>query len=171
MLHMGTGYSHGYGTRLAPPIPHGAFHVEHVNFDLPLTYAVELKPDKDYMAVRKVISRGEPANIQLKPGLVLEGRVVEDATGYPVPGVEVYGTSTQPETSIVDADQRTDDDGRFRFSRLRDQVYSLGTRSGTQPVKSVDVAAGTDTPVEIQVEILSGSSVRAVAPDDVAGKE
>jgi beta-lactamase regulating signal transducer with metallopeptidase domain len=164
-LSISTKYSHGFSTAIGVTGANGEFVVEHVDFDQPVTYAIILKPEKDFVEVRHEFSRGEPVEIQLERGLVLEGRVVEDATGNPVPGVEVYGTSTQPEVSIVDADARTDEAGRFRFTRLRNQVYSLGTRDGANPVRGIEAAASTNGPVEIRVEIQPWSSLRAVAAE------
>jgi hypothetical protein len=168
-LSMSTAYSHGYSTRIGITGANGVFRVEHVDFDQPVTYAVHLEPERDYLEVREFLTGDAPIHIRLQRGNVLEGRVVEDATGHSVPGVKVYATSTQPQTSIVDADTVTDRDGRFRFTRLRDQVYSLGTRDGANPVSRVEVPPGEDSPVEIRVEIQPWSSLRPVAPGESAG--
>jgi beta-lactamase regulating signal transducer with metallopeptidase domain len=168
-LSISTKYSHGFSTTIGVTGANGEFRVEHVDFDQPVTYAIILKPAKDFVEVRHEFSRGERADIQLERGLVLEGQLVEDATGYPIPGVEVYGYSTQPETSIVDADAVTDREGRFRFTRMRDQVYTLGARYGAELREQVQARPGTGEPVELRVELASWSTLRPVAPGGPVG--
>ncbi|MCL4691100.1 MAG: M56 family metallopeptidase [Candidatus Hydrogenedentes bacterium] len=165
-LSVSTKYSHGFSTAIGVTGANGEFRVEHVDFDQPVTYAIILKPDKEFVEVRHEFSRGERADVQLERGLVLDGRLLEDATGYPIPGVEVYAYSTQPETSIVDADAVTDREGRFRFTRMRDQVYQLGARNGANLREQVEARPGMGEPVELRVEMASWSTLRPVAPED-----
>ncbi|GMV95518.1 MAG: hypothetical protein AMXMBFR82_52960 [Candidatus Hydrogenedentota bacterium] len=165
-LSISTKYSHGFSTAIGVTGANGEFVVEHVDFDQPVTYAIILKPEKDFLEVRHEFSRGERADVQLERGLVLEGRLVERETGYAVPGVEVYAYSTQPETSIVDADAVTDREGRFRFTRMQDQVYQLGARDGANLREQVEARPGTGEPVELRVELAQWSTLRPVAPEE-----
>lgn len=158
-----TEYSHTHSTAPSLEGSAGAFRFDNVNPDLPVTYALEIKPARDYQEVRQVVTPGEDVEIRLEPGLTLEGRVIDDATGNPIPGVEVYAMSTQPQSSILDADAVTDASGAFRFTRLRDQQYSVGAREA-QPLSQIEVKAGTAAPIEIRVKIPEWSDLRPAAP-------
>lgn len=158
-----TEYSHTHSTAPSVEGSAGAFRFDNVNPDLPVTYALEITPARDYQAVRQIVAPGENVEIRLETGLTLEGRVIEDATGNPIPGVEVYAISTQPQSSILDADAVTDANGAFRFTRLRNQQYSVGARE-VQPVSPIEAKAGSTAPIEIRVKIPEWSDLRPAAP-------
>lgn len=158
-----TEYSHTHSTAPSVEGSAGTFRFDNVNPDLPVTYALEIKPAHDYQEVRQIVTPGEDVEIRLEPGLTLEGRVIDDATGNPIPGVEVYAISTQPQSSIVDADAVTDTSGAFRFTRLPDQLYSVGARE-VQPITPIEAKAGSTAPVEIRVKIPEWSDLRPAAP-------
>ncbi|MCC6491208.1 MAG: carboxypeptidase regulatory-like domain-containing protein [Candidatus Hydrogenedentes bacterium] len=158
-----TEYSHSHSTAPSLEGSAGAFRFDNVNPDLPVTYALEIKPAREYQEVRQVVTPGENVEIRLEPGLTLEGRVIDDATGNPIPGVEVYAMSTQPQSSILDADAVTDASGAFRFTRLRNQQYSVGTREA-QPLSQIEAKAGSTAPIEIRVKIPEWSDLRPAAP-------
>ncbi|MCC6694058.1 MAG: carboxypeptidase regulatory-like domain-containing protein [Candidatus Hydrogenedentes bacterium] len=158
-----TEYSHTHSTAPSVEGSAGAFRFDNVNPDLPVTYALEIKPARDYQEVRQIVTPGENVEIRLEPGLTLVGHVIDDATGNPIPGVEVYAFSTQPQASILEADAVTAASGAFRFTRLRDQQYSVGARE-VQPISRIEAKAGSTAPIEIRVKIPEWSDLRPAAP-------
>ena len=86
-------------------------------------YTLNVNFPKDYQPIsRRLELDGRPLELRAERGQVLEGRLVEGVTGWPIPRVQLLAwqgsTVTQPEAP-------TDDEGRFRFSALREGVVRL----------------------------------------------
>ncbi len=78
---------------------------------------------------------GPPVEIRLERGHVIEGRVVDAATGRPIPGIAVFVQRPvwkQGEQTYFDAEAKTDDQGRFRFSNLPDGSWQLSDHNGLE---------------------------------------
>jgi hypothetical protein len=136
----------------------GDFRFEHVNPDAPLKYALEIKPESDYQELREEIEPGRTAHLELEKGAVVEGTLVEDTSGLPVPGAEVYAYSRQP-NSLVEAQGRTNEDGKFRFTTMGNYEYRLGARDATE-IEEYLVTPGGHEPVVLRVEIPEGSRLK-----------
>jgi len=105
---------------------------------------------------------GAPLEVRLPEGRMLEGRVVDSVTGRPMPGVEVYAMADfqwrQEQDrdfrvpNHIDADAKTDADGRFRFTRLDEAPYRIHCRSG-RVLREVTIAAeGELAALQLNVE-------------------
>ena len=70
--------------------------------------------------------------MQLLRGFVIEGQVLDDKTGWPVPGVELYVMASDILTDhpVREAEKLTDSRGRFRFSNLENRSYKINFRNG-----------------------------------------
>ncbi len=131
-------------------------------------YFANLNLRKDYQPVDVQLGTvDDPAVVQLKPGHVLEGRVIEAETGYPIPNVKVYA---HPEDWNLGEKYRlkpegpTDAQGRFRFSNLQDRSYEIGATEGVRELDRVIAKPNGDKPLELRVEIASWSKLSSNAP-------
>ncbi len=109
---------------------HGNFRIDDLSAGIG-EYSLVFSPRSYYCPNRFPLSRnGKLMTIMLKRGLVLEGQVLDEATGWPIPGVEVYAMP-QPlgaTASMCEAEGPTDREGRFRFSNLEDRQYQFNAR-------------------------------------------
>ena len=120
--HAGTTWSPGFVTDL-----HGRFQVAGLSSTLG-SYEVRLNLNRDYQPRSVTLNpAGPPVTMKLQEGQVLQGRVVDAASGKPIPGVELYAYPTQHqpgETYGYEAEGKTAADGSFRFSNLAPQPYN-----------------------------------------------
>ena len=125
-------------------------------------YFLYLKPRKDFQPRRVPLPLdGRPIEVRLNPGFVLEGTVLNDATGKPAAGLEIYALPAKftPDSIRREAESRTDDHGRFRFSNLGDEAYRIGVQGGPQIVSKLEDGDGLTwkpgdlTVIEFRVKI------------------
>jgi hypothetical protein len=136
-------------------------------------WSLQIKPTRDYQAVTVPLAVGdEPAVVQLEKGQVLEGRVMDEATGWPVPGIELRArpaqhAQDQPREYLPEGP--TDFEGRFRFSTLGGGPYRLFTHHRGANLSSSSqqqtVSAG-DEGLEMIVTIDESSGLRPVEPKE-----
>ena len=110
----------------------GRFYIDGLSVDVG-QYSLEFNPRRDYRPLSVSLPRdGKPISVQLLRGYVIEGQVLEDKTGWPVPGVELYALASDLSTDhpIREAEKLTDSRGRFRFSNLENQTYRINIRNG-----------------------------------------
>jgi|GEM_PF-969994 len=85
-------------------------------------YQARLDLRKTYQPTEVILQPGgDSTEIRLKPGLVLEGQLVDAASGQPIPRIEMYAAPIEQRPGQwreFGAEGRTDDQGRFRFSNL-----------------------------------------------------
>ena len=105
--------------------------------------------------------------VQLERGQVVEGRVIDVATGWPVPDAEVYAVNGGGEAASIrihEAEALTDREGRFRISTLPAGRCDLGVRSANFDGRQPSVAAGNGEPVTLRVKLPEWSSLRPRRP-------
>jgi beta-lactamase regulating signal transducer with metallopeptidase domain len=113
---------------------------------------------------------GPPAEIRLERGHVLEGRVLDAKTGWPIPGVSVYAHRINwaaGERYAYEAQGKTDEQGRFRFSNLPEGSWTLNDRNGLQwetPHKTHAFGVDGPEPIEIRATLPSWSDLKPRAP-------
>jgi beta-lactamase regulating signal transducer with metallopeptidase domain len=115
-----------------------------VNFAAPMSYSIIMKP-KGYQPVKHLLDQDKlDSVIHLKKGLTVEG-VVYDEGNEPLADIEVYCMLYHNEAwrwvTYVDAEAKTDAQGRFRFGNLPPGEYSLGCR-GAQTIGDTHIVAG-----------------------------
>ncbi len=135
---------HGYGTDNQPLTGvDGRFSIAGLNPALPegANYTLLLMPASNYVPVSiKFNAVKNPLRFSLERGRTVTGIVVDQSTGKPLQGVEVYARGDWENWSSdnpgwINADALTDDQGRFRFTRLRpNRPYAISTRSGWESV-------------------------------------
>jgi hypothetical protein len=123
-----TPWSHGFSGAAIPSDSQGRFRFEHVNPDVPGKYELFVRPIASFQSTVVEFEPGEKQmRIELKPGLRLEGIVINVVTGkslanVPIearPMAHIGGHSGQ----MVEA--HTDTQGRFVFDNLSDCEYML----------------------------------------------
>jgi hypothetical protein len=130
-----TPWSHGFGGPELNTDNKGRFAIEQVNPDVPGYYSLTVSKAKGCRPFRmKVDDLNAPLIIKLEKAYGVSGVVVDDETGLPIPGVEVYALPKdykKPEpTGYLDAEDKTDEKGRFRFTNMGQREYVLHTRGG-----------------------------------------
>ena len=93
---------------------------------------------------------GPPLELKARRGAVLEGRVVEAVTGWPIPNLALFARPAEP---YDDLEVRTDADGRFRISTLPEGPVRLSDRRNLNWLSpgSPVVQAGSSRPVLIRL--------------------
>jgi beta-lactamase regulating signal transducer with metallopeptidase domain len=159
-----TPWSYGFsGAELRTDLD-GRFAFEHVNPAAPGRYAITLSGNPSFRPKRiELKPDGKPLAIALERGRTLTGVVVDTATGWPIPGVEVYAmprdSFKNPEPlGYLNADAKTNERGEFRFSTMGAGEYSLNVRGG----QSAPATVGTTT-------YVMGIPVSKAVPPSPAG--
>lgn len=107
------------------------------------TYTLKLDPSGDYQPQLHGFSQFTPGDcirLVAQRGIVMTGQLVDTVTGRPMPEARVYAMPGWDKwyedktryNSYIDADSVTDEQGRFRFSRLGKGPYRLGTSHGRE---------------------------------------
>ena len=123
------------GTGWGPPSPtdpQGRFRFDDLSPVLG-EYGALLNFRRDYQPIKARLDRGgPPVEIRVERGHVLEGRIVDAATGGPIPDVELYARPADYQGGDIfgyEAEGKTDEQGRFRFSNLPARRMVIGDRS------------------------------------------
>ena len=164
--------SHGFSRDGGFTDTDGILVIKNINPDVPGDYQIVVKNIAGYRPVkRKIENFNDPLEIKLEKGHVVTGVVIDDETGRPIPGVEVYAIpedfSIPEPTTYLDSDDVTDKLGRFRFSTMADREYQLGVRSG-RLVKSqghVVVTGGQQEDVILRINLSEHSNLKPLKPD------
>jgi hypothetical protein len=172
-----TPWSHGFGGPEWNTDNEGRFVIEHVNPDVPGHYSLTIEEARGCRPFNmKLEDLSAPVIIQLEKGYGVSGVVVDDETGLPMPGVEVYALPkdlSEPEpTGYLDAEEQTDENGRFRFENMGRREYVLHTRGGQRHRDGklvygsypVTVVGGQGQQVTIRKRLREGSSLKRPKP-------
>lgn len=118
---------HSIGTRTTDQ--NGAFSFGPINPKAG-EHFVRIAPAKNYAPVFVSIDDSGRCEIVLQPGGIVEGRLVDDESGQPIVGEEVYAMIKYRPRAVhaCEAEAKTDEDGFFRFSNLGDELYELHAR-------------------------------------------
>jgi len=175
-----TPWSHGFGGRDLRTDNEGKFAIEHVNPDVPGHYSLSIEEAKGCRPFRmRLEDFNAPLIIQLEKAYGVSGVVVDDETGWPIPGVEVYALPkdlNKPElTGYLDAEEKTDENGRFRFGNMGQREYVLHTRGGQRHRNGklvygsypVTVVGGQSQEVTIRKRLREGSNLKPLKPQEI----
>lgn len=170
-----TPWSHGFSREESYTNVEGKLVIDRLNPNVPGTYRVVVKDLPGYRPVKKKVEDFDrPLEIKLERGLVVTGIVVDDETGWPIPGAEVYALPTDfsvPEpTTYLDADDATDEQGRFRFSTMARRQYHLHVRSARLASlrDRAVVTGGQQGEITLRVKLSKSSRLKPREPEDGA---
>ncbi len=120
--------NHGHSSANIRTYALGKAVIRRVNFDLPVTYKLTVEPTKGYTGEVVTLKRNNTTpTIQLKPGLELQGILLDDTTGQPLPNRTVTLRAAYKSDAIY-KDQiqvSTNAQGRFVFRGLEPVTYQL----------------------------------------------
>ncbi len=146
--HLGEGYGCGNGGANHA----GRFSFERVNPDMPGYYYISFGVEEGYQPVAQVIDFKNPQMvIRLRKGFTLEGTVLNQADGKPMPQAKIYaslkaGTNEVPLSIIATAN----DQGQFTFNTLDRREYQLRVEGAES--KDITVIGGQDKPVVLRAK-------------------
>jgi hypothetical protein len=157
----------------SPPTPtgrDGRFRFDDLSAEFAGIYRVSVESRKAYQPTEATLNPGgAPVEIRVSPGHVIQGRMVDEATGRPISGVEIYAQRPVWQAGVrvgFEAEAKSDDQGRFRFSNLPDGEWQLNDRDGLQwksPEKSHNFSSDGPSSIEIRAS-LPGWSKLKLAP-------
>jgi len=138
------------------------------------TCSVQVIGRTGYRPARQEITNlHAPVVIRLEKGLSVTGTVIDDVTGWPVPGAEVYafavddpGGQISRHWEMLEADGQTDQQGRFVFSNMAARLYGLNVRevNRVDPHQPVIVTGGQRDPVVLRIRIPEGCDLKPRKP-------
>ena len=168
-------FSSGLGGPEVEPDEHGRFVFENVNPGPEGTCKIRVIGQAGYRPLNKTIEDlSKPLVLQLERGHRVTGTVIDQATGWPVPGIEVYAQSAKnpqgdymSNWELLEADAKTDDAGRFEFTNMDTCYYRLGVRGANLVDKEhpVVVMGGQPDAITLHVECLPWSNIKPKQPE------
>jgi len=159
-------------TRWGPPTPtgrDGRFSFDDLN-PTQGRYGVSIDARRDDQPAEAGLTPGgPPVEVRLERGHVVAGRVVEAKSGRPIPGVEVYATRREFKAGArfaFEAEAKTDERGRFRFSNLPAAPLQLNDRDGLKWEADSVRSVVPDRPgsVEVRATLPGWSTLKPVDP-------
>ncbi len=135
-------------------------------------YMLEVQAE-DHVGQRLELGRevGEPVRVELKRGRVLEGRLL-DLEGRPLAGAKVDAQGKQGGMYYsVEADGLTDEQGRFRLTRLDPEVrYTIGAQVGSPNYSPPRLEPGSE-PAELTLRLAPAAWWLEQNPQPWAGQQ
>ena len=117
-----------------------------------------------------------PVTIQLEKGLRATGKIIDETTGWPVPGVKVgaYCVETidgKVQSEHLDAEGRTNNKGEFVFSNMAKRLYKLIVSDVrlAEGWGSIQLTGGRKEPVKVYVTIPERSDLKPRKPSGQSG--
>ncbi len=161
-----TTYHHSIGLKSVYSDKNGIFRFENLNPSLPGVYELKIQSRRNYCPTnRTFVPTQQNMTIQLEKGKTVSGKVVENNTGYPIPGVELW-VSPSPYDGRLPcyAERVTNEKGEFHFSNLSPGNYRLHVRSANL-VTPVEITSGQQNKVTLVVTIPEWSDLKPIKPD------
>jgi beta-lactamase regulating signal transducer with metallopeptidase domain len=154
----------------SPPTPtgrDGRFRFDDLSAEFAGSYRVSVESRKAYQPTEATLNPGgAPVEIRVSPGHVIQGRMVDEATGRPISGVEIYAQRPVWQAGVrfgFEAEAKSDDQGRFRFNNLLDGEWQLNDRDGLlwkSPEKSHNFSSDGPSSIEIRASLPGWSKLR-----------
>jgi beta-lactamase regulating signal transducer with metallopeptidase domain/uncharacterized GH25 family protein len=156
-----------------PPDENGRFVFQNVNPGPNGTCTVRVKGLKGFRPANyEIKDLTKPVIIRLEKGLSATGRIIDDKTGWPIPGVEVRAYFSEEidgkvQFESVEAEAPTNDKGEFVFTNMSEHSYNLsfsGVNSDNPRLPSM-LIGGQEIPIIIRSTISEWSDLKPRKPD------
>ncbi|MCF7974770.1 MAG: carboxypeptidase regulatory-like domain-containing protein [Phycisphaerae bacterium] len=167
--------SSGLGGTNTEPDENGRFVFEDVNAGPGGSCTVRVIGHTGFRPAKQEIKDlNEPVIIQLERGHRMTGTVIDQATGWPVPGLEVYAQSAKnaqgdfdDNWELLETDAKTDAKGQFEFTNMGSGFYRLGVRGVNMASPNIlpVVIGGQKEPVTLHVTLLPWSELKPTKPE------
>ena len=158
-------YSGSYGNQGQLTDKEGEFRFERVNPDVPGSYQINVQHVPGFQPVNQKFNFNKlPPVVRLEKGLSLEGKVLDQASGAPIPGAQVNAIPQfdSPKNSM-NLQAKTDVEGRFKFTDMANQDYDLMVYETECP--STSIRGGQTNRVTLCVKPYSWSTLKPVKKD------
>ena len=161
--------SHSFGASDQITDRLGRFTIRNLYPNIAGSYHLSLRDNPGYQIQRVPIDPREgEMKVTVKPGHVVTGSVIDEETGWPIPGVEVFALPrphAKDRGGYIDADGKADPNGNFQFTTMDGGRYQLGVRgakfsSSDAPI----VRGGQKKHVRIAVTLAEWSKLKPVKP-------
>jgi len=168
--------NHSWGAtaqKIRPDVD-GCFSFDNINPNIPGKYSIHASVGPGYRPARHEVEDVKQfAVIRLEKGLRATGIVLDEATGWPIPGVRVRAHFVEQingrvESELLEADSSTNHRGEFVFSNMAKRSYQLifsGVRIADSRT-SYRLFGGQKEPVIVRVRIPEKSDLKARKPAD-----
>lgn len=155
-------HSSSFGSQGKLTDKEGNFKFERVNADVPGTYQITVRHVPGYQAVsQRVDFKKLPIMVRLAKGLSLEGVVLDQASGDPIPNAQVNAMPQYDSAkNTIPLQATTDADGRFKFAEMADQHYDLMVGDAEGP--RLPVRGGQTKSATLRVKPYSWSALKPV---------
>jgi hypothetical protein len=158
-----TPWGSGFGTGGIVSDADGWLVIPHFNTECPGEYRLRCECRTGYVPMEVALDpRQTEQEIPLTRGKVITGIINDATTGKPIAGMGVYAVYAdcahpKPNRSWnewFDAEARTDSEGRFRFSNLAEEDFTLHVRSDDfdDPHETVTTRGGQKEPVILNLK-------------------
>ena len=153
----------------------GRFEIHHVVPDIGKGYSIRFadNPGIQMDEIRYDPNHSE-VKVVLKAGHTFTGMIVDHETGWPIPGAEIYALPhpySPDRLGHLEADNKTDESGRFRFTTLDGGDYRLGIRGGQfRSTDKLIIHSNQDSKEPFRVELSEWSRLVPSQPDTRAAK-
>jgi beta-lactamase regulating signal transducer with metallopeptidase domain len=149
----------------------GAFLFEKINPQKPLKYVLQIKPGPRLQPLNIEVKPGRARTYTLKRGFTLKGKIVDDKTGWPIPGAWIYAEALDDDNRLSryrTSDKTTDKDGGFFFTSLNNERYrlSIGGADIIGPRKANEIVGSKTKQVEYQVKLNDWSELQPRRPEE-----
>ena len=167
--------SSGLGGVETAPDQDGRFVFDNVNPGPGGSCAVRVIGRTGFRPIRQEIKNlSQPVILQLERGRRVIGTAIDRATGWPVPGLEVYAQTAENakgdfarNSELLETDAKTNAQGQFEFTNMAGTFYRLGVRGANlgSPNKPPVVTGGQEKSVTLHVTLLPWSELRPKKPE------
>jgi hypothetical protein len=152
----------------------GYYTFEGVNAGSAGEYAIAIDNSETYQPVKELITpKDQLPTVRFEKGQIVTGRILENGTDYPIPGVIVRAHTPYPGKGkeqlwkFFAAESPTNEAGEFRFSNLGTEEYTFqiqGVESPAGVSEDRKFSANDTTPIILRVIIPEWSDLKAVKP-------
>ncbi|MCP4454127.1 MAG: carboxypeptidase regulatory-like domain-containing protein, partial [Planctomycetes bacterium] len=157
------------------PDKNGQFVFENVNPGPGGSCEVLVMGQNGYRPIKQAIKDlSQPVIIRLKKGHRVTGTVIDQDTGWPVPGVEVNASAAEnaqgdyaSNWEFLKAETKTDAQGKFQFTNMDTCFYRLNTQGANLafPNRPLVVKGGQKDTVTVSVALPTWSELKPTKPE------
>jgi hypothetical protein len=170
----------GLGGVETAPDQDGRFVFENVNPGPGGSCEVRVIGQTGYRPAKQAVKDlSKPVIIRLAKGQRMTGTVIDQATDWPLPGVEVYASSAENAQGdysgtwesgtweLLEAEEKTNAKGQFEFTNMGSGFYRLGVRGANLASPNIPtvVTGGQAQGVTLHVTLLPWSELRPKKPE------
>jgi Zn-dependent protease with chaperone function len=142
----------------------GRFTFHGINPNMPGYYSLRVEDVPGFQTTRLQAKFGITNELVLARGKRINGTVIDDATGNPIMGADIFVMPAKPREGVffTNADKKSDAEGHFTFSTLPEGEYKLRWRNGeivNGSHSGIPIRAGEATNVIVRIKPAPGAGL------------